>query len=153
MDVLDNFMDGEAAIGGFSTGTLVVVLACAALSMGAGILSRRMIFPRLMDVFSKIERISSEDVFAPKSLRWMIVFLAMWFSLDWLSATDEMGVYVNAAPVWDANLIETVEQIAWAGFVLLVLLTAYRLVDYLDAFIVVEGDDMAARRWPALPNQ
>ena len=139
-------MDGDATIGAFSTGTLAVVIVCAALSMGAGILSRRMIFPRLMDVFSKIERIDSENVFAPKSLRWMIVCLAKWFSLDWLSATDEMGVYVNAAPVWNADLIETVEQIAWAGFILLVLLTAYRLVDYLDAFIVVEGDDMAARR-------
>ena len=53
---------------------------------------------------------------------------------------------MNAAPVWDANLMDTVEQIAWAGFILLVLLTAYRLVDYLDAFIVVEGDNMAARR-------
>ena len=129
MNELDKFMAGEPTIGDFSTGTLVVVLTCATLSMGAGILSRRMIFPRLMDVFSKIERINSENVFAPKSLRWMIVFLAMWFSLDWLSATDEMGVYVNAAPVWNADLIETVEQIAWAGFVLLVLLTAYRLVD------------------------
>jgi len=146
MDVLDNFMDGDAAIGGFSTGTLVVVIACAALSMAAGILSRRMIFPRLMDVFSKIERISSENVLPPKSLRWMVVFFVMWLSLDWLSATDEMGEYVNAAPVWDADLIDTVEVISWAGFILLVLLTAYRLVDYLDAFIVVEGDDMAARR-------
>jgi small-conductance mechanosensitive channel len=146
MNVLDNFMDGEAAIGGFSTGTLVVVIACAALSMAAGILSRRMIFPRLMDVFSKIERISNENVLPPKSLRWMVVFFVMWFSLDWLSATDEMGDYVNAAPVWDADLIDTVEIISWAGFILLVLLTAYRLVDYLDAFIVVEGDDMAARR-------
>jgi hypothetical protein len=93
MNVLDNFMDGEAAVGGFSTGTLIVVIACAALSLAAGILSRRMIFPRLMDVFSKIERINSENVFAPKSLRWMVVFFAMWFSLDWLSATDEMGEY------------------------------------------------------------
>lgn len=146
MDWLDDLMAGEATIGDFSTGTLSVVIACAALSMAAGILCRRIVFPRLMDVFSKIDRIDSKDLFAPKSLRWMVVFLAMWFSLDWLSATDEMGEYVNAAPVWDANLIETVEQIAWAGFVLLVLLTAYRLVDYLDAFIVVEGDDMAARR-------
>ena len=146
MDWLDDLMAGEATIGDFSTGTLSVVIACAALSMAAGILCRRIVFPRLMDVFSKIDRIDSKDLFAPKSLRWMVVFLAMWFSLDWLSATDEMGEYVNAAPVWDADLIETVEQIAWAGFVLLVLLTAYRLVDYLDAFIVVEGDDMAARR-------
>ena len=114
MDVLDNFMDGDAAIGGFSTGTLVVVIACAALSMAAGILSRRMIFPRLMDVFSKIERISSENVLPPKSLRWMVVFFVMWLSLDWLSATDEMGEYVNAAPVWDADLIDTVEVISWA---------------------------------------
>jgi MscS family membrane protein len=33
-----------------------------------------------------------------------------------------------------------------AGFIVLMLFAAYRLVDYLDAFIVVEGDDMAARR-------
>ena len=84
MDWLDGLMDGDATIGGFSTGTLGVVIVCAALSMGAGILSRRMIFPRLMSVFSKIERIDSENVFAPKSLRWMVVFFAMWFSLDWL---------------------------------------------------------------------
>ena len=132
MDWLDDLMAGEATIGEFSTGTLGVVIACATLSMAAGIFSRRMVFPRLMDVFSKIDRIDSENVFAPKSLRWMIVFLAMWFSLDWLSATNEMGEYVNAAPVWDAGVIETVEQIAWAGFILLVLLTAYRLVVPLD---------------------
>ncbi len=42
-------------IGGFSTGTLTVVIACAVLSVAAGVMSRRMIFPRLMDIFSKIE--------------------------------------------------------------------------------------------------
>jgi len=142
-------MAGDAAIGVFSTGTLVVVIACAALSLGAGILSRRMIFPRLMDVFSKIERIDSTNVFAPKSLRWMVVFFAMWYSLDWLShlpiVLDDVGEVVSG-PVWDAELMETVMAVAWGGFVILVLLTAYRLVDYLDAFIVVEGDNMAARR-------
>ena len=79
MDWLDDLMAGEATVGDFSTGTLSVVIACAALSMAAGILCRRIVFPRLMDVFSKIDRIDSKDLFAPKSLRWMVVFLAMWF--------------------------------------------------------------------------
>ena len=140
-------------IGGFSTGTLTVVIACAVLSVAAGVMSRRMIFPRLMDALSKIDgpyvsRIEDGNPFAPKSLRWMVVFFVMWYSLDWLSAMvvlDEGGLR-ESGPVWDAELMETVMTVAWGGFVILVLLTAYRLVDYLDAFIVVEGDNMAARR-------
>ncbi|RTZ94500.1 MAG: hypothetical protein DSY41_03445 [Candidatus Poseidoniales archaeon] len=142
MVTLDGFMGGGDMIGGFSTGTLTVVIACAVLSVAAGVMSRRMIFPRLMDIFSKIERIDAGidagNLFAPKSLRWMVVFLMMWYSLDWLAT--------NTEPVWDAALMEDVATAAWAGFVILMLLTAYRLVDYLDAFIVVEGDNMAARR-------
>jgi len=148
MDLLDEFMDGPERFAGFSSGTLTVVLACALLSFGAGIASRRMIFPRLMDTLSKIDRIEDGNPFAPKSLRWMVVFFVMWYSLDWLSAMvilDDFGLH-ESGPVWDAELMETVMTIAWAGFVILVLLTAYRLVDYLDAFIVVEGDNMAARR-------
>ncbi len=140
-------------IGGFSTGTLTVVIACAVLSVAAGVMSRRMIFPRLMDALSKIDgpyvsRIEDGNPFAPKSLRWMVVFFVMWYSMDWLSAMivlDEGGLR-ESEPVWDAALMEDVATAAWAGFVILMLLTAYRLVDYLDAFIVVEGDNMAARR-------
>ena len=39
-----------------------------------------------------------------------------------------------------------VDGFVFNGFIVLMLFAAYRLVDYLDAFIVVEGDDMAARR-------
>ena len=42
--------------------------------------------------------------------------------------------------------MEIISQFSRAGFVILMLVAAYRLVDYLDAFIVVEGDNMAARR-------
>ena len=153
MDMLVEFMDGPEKFGGFSPGTLTVVLTCALLSFGAGIASRRMIFPRLMDALSKIDgpyvsRIEDGNPFAPKSLRWMVVFFVMWYSMDWLSAMivlDEGGLR-ESGPVWNAELMETVMTVAWGGFVILVLLTAYRLVDYLDAFIVVEGDNMAARR-------
>jgi len=153
MDMLVEFMESGEKFGDFSSGTLTVVLTCALLSFGAGIASRRMIFPRLMDALSKIDgpyvsRIEDGNPFAPKSLRWMVVFFVMWYSLDWLSAMvvlDEGGLR-ESGPVWDAELMETVMTVAWGGFVILVLLTAYRLVDYLDAFIVVEGDNMAARR-------
>ena len=42
--------------------------------------------------------------------------------------------------------MDGIAELSRAGFVILMLVAAYRLVDYLDAFIVVEGDDIAARR-------
>ena len=96
-----------------------------------------------MDVFSKTDRIDGKTLFAPRSLGWMIGLLLMWQSVDWVlqnvSAAD--GEYI-----WDNALMHDVGQICRAGFVILMLIAAYRLVDYLDAFIVVEGDNMAARR-------
>ena len=106
MDMLVEFMESGEKFGDFSSGTLTVVLTCALLSFGAGIASRRMIFPRLMDALSKIDgpyvsRIEDGNPFAPKSLRWMVVFFVMWYSLDWLSAMvvlDEGGLRESDPP-------------------------------------------------------
>ena len=132
-------MGGEAEFGAFSQGTATVLALTVLLSVGAGIFSRRILFPWLMDLFSKTERIDGRDLFAPKSLAWMVGLLVMWQSLDWL--------FMNESDlVWDTDLMTRVMDYSSAGFIILMLFAAYRLVDYLDAFIVVEGDDMAARR-------
>ena len=138
MEQLDKFMAGEPSIMGFSGGTLSVFVAIILLSGVASVLARRLIFPMLMDILSKTDRIDGKTLFAPKSLGWMIGFLVMHLAIDWIAT--------NSEPVWDEELMSTVSSATWAAFVLLMLLAAYRLVDYLDAFIVVEGDDMAARR-------
>ena len=139
MSVLGIDMGGEAEYGAFSQGTVTVLALVVLFSVGAGVFSRRMLFPWLMDLFSKTERIDGKDLFAPRSLAWMIGLLILWQSLDWL--------FVNEPDVvWNADLMTRVMDYSRAGFIILMLFAAYRLVDYLDAFIVVEGDDMAARR-------
>ena len=75
---------------------------------------------------------------APRSLGWMIGFLIMSLTIDWIG--------VNGEPVWNEQLMELMSNLFYAGFVILMLLAAFRLVDYIDVLIVVEGDDMAARR-------
>ena len=42
--------------------------------------------------------------------------------------------------------MDLISNLFYAGFVILMLLAAFRLVDYIDVLIVVEGDNMAARR-------
>ncbi|MEC7706476.1 MAG: mechanosensitive ion channel family protein [Candidatus Thermoplasmatota archaeon] len=138
MSVLGIDMGGEAEFGSFSEGTATVLALFVMLSVGSGIFSRRMLFPWLMDLFSKSERIDGRDLFAPKSLAWMVGLLVLWQSIDWM--------FINTEPVWNADLMTDVMDFSRGGFVILMLFAAYRLVDYLDAFIVVEGDDMAARR-------
>ena len=136
-------LTGEELFYGFSTLGMVFLVILIGASISAGLVSRRVLFPRIMDVFSKTDRIDGKTLFAPRSLGWMIGLLLMWQSVDWVlqnvSAAD--GEYI-----WDNALMHDVGQICRAGFVILMLIAAYRLVDYLDAFIVVEGDNMAARR-------
>ena len=50
-----------------------------------------------MDLFSKTERIDGKDLFAPRSLAWMVGLLViLWQSLDWL--------FMNESDlVWDAD--------------------------------------------------
>jgi Small-conductance mechanosensitive channel len=127
----------------FSTLGLGFLILLIGVSISAGLVSRRILFPRIMDLFSKTERIDGKTLFAPRSLGWMIGLLVMWQSLDWLleNVSSSEGDFI-----WNNGLMETVSEISRAGFVILMLVAAYRLVDYLDAFIVVEGDNMAARR-------
>jgi MscS family membrane protein len=140
---LNDFMSGEELAYDFSSEGMLVLFVLIGVSVTAGLVSRRIIFPRLMDVFSKTERIDGKTVFAPKSLAWMIGLLVMWQSVECLLANMEMG---SGEYGWNTELMGTVGELCKAGFVVLMLLAAYRLVDYLDAFIVVEGDDVAARR-------
>ena len=135
---LNEVMNSGGDFFGFSTGSISIISALLLLSVFSGFLSRRFLFPRLMDLLSKTERIDGRDLFAPRSLGWMIGLLVFWQSLDW--------IFEETAPAWNAELMEIVMEFSKAGFVILMLVAAYRLVDFLDAFIVVEGENMAARR-------
>ena len=76
-------LTGDEVVYGFSSlgiGFLAVLIGASAT---AGLISRRMLFPRIMDLLSKTERIDGKTLFAPKSLGWMIGLLAMWQSVDW----------------------------------------------------------------------
>ena len=75
-------MGGEAEFGSFSEGTATVLAIFVLLSVGSGIISRSVIFPWMMNLFSKSERIDGKDLFAPKSLAWMVGLLALWQSID-----------------------------------------------------------------------
>ncbi len=135
---MNDFMSGDGDFLGFSTGTLTIILAFLLLSVFSGLLSRKLLFPRILDILSKTERIDGRDLFAPRSLGWMVGLLVFWQSLSWMFEETE--------PVWNAGFMEITMELSKAGFVFLMLVAAYKLVDYLDAFIVVEGEDMAARR-------
>ena len=135
---LNEVMNSGGDFFGFSTGSISIISALLLLSVFSGFLSRRFLFPRLMDLLSRTERIDGRDLFAPRSLGWMIGLLVFWQSLDW--------IFEETAPAWSAELMEIVMEFSKAGFVILMLVAAYRLVDFLDAFIVVEGENMAARR-------
>ena len=138
MEQLDEFMSGDTVLAGFSGGTMIVMAVVIAISAIAGFASRRILFPRLMNLISKTERIDGRSLLAPASLGWMIGFLVFTLAIDWLVS--------NTNPIWDEGSVERLNSYAYAGFVLLMLVAAYRLVDYLDAFIVVEGENLAARR-------
>ena len=68
MKIVTDFLEGEEIFEGFSQGTLIIFLVVIGLSIGLGVLARRYIFPRLMYLFSKTERIDGKTLFAPVSL-------------------------------------------------------------------------------------
>jgi len=138
MSALDDFLSGEEQLAGFSNGTLIILLGIIALSLISGIIARRYLFPILMNILSKTDRIDGRTLFAPRSLAWMIGFLIFHISIEWISN--------NSNPIWNGELMSSISNISWAAFVILMLVAAYRLVDYLDVFIVVEGNDIAARK-------
>jgi len=140
---LTEFLSGENIFYGFSPNGVLLVGILVAASIGSGLLSRRFLFPRIMDLLSKTERIDGGTLFAPRSLGWMIGLLVMWQSVDWFAAET---VALDGEVVWRMGVMDGIAELSRAGFVILMLVAAYRLVDYLDAFIVVEGDDIAARR-------
>jgi MscS family membrane protein len=137
-DMLNDFMAGEDFFLGFSGGTLGVVIGLIVISVIGGIISRRFLFPRIMDLISKSERIDGKTLLAPKSLGWMMGFLIFSEMMSWLQN--------NSQPVWDASIADNAIEWSFTFFLLGMLLAAYRLVDYLDAFIVVEGEENAASR-------
>ena len=137
-DTLNDFMVGEEIFLGFSSGTIGVVVGLIALSILGGIISRRFLFPKIMDLISKSDRIDGKTLLAPKSLGWMMGFLIFSEMMSWLQN--------NSEPVWDASIAENAIEWSFTFFLLGMLLAAYRLVDYLDAFIVVEGEENAASR-------
>ena len=139
MEILTDFMDGDEIFEGFSQGTLIIFLAIIGLSIGLGVLARRFIFPALMNLFSKTERIDGKTLFAPASLGWMVGTLFFTQAIDYIAR--------NCDPVWNQNLISNLNEVVFTGFIILMLIAAYRLVDYLDAFIVVEGDGPLVSDW------
>ena len=137
-DTLNDFMVGEDIFLGFSSGTIGVVIGLIVLSVLGGIISRRFLFPKIMDLISKSDRIDGKTLLAPKSLGWMMGFLIFSEMMSWLQN--------NSEPVWDVSIAENAIEWSFTFFLLGMLLAAYRLVDYLDAFIVVEGEENAASR-------
>ena len=140
-DFLNEFMEKgtDELIFGMNSGTLIIVLALIGLSVAGGIAARRFILPKLMDLLSKTDRIDGKTLMAPKSLGWMIGFLIFSESMSWLSN--------NTGPIWDDSFAQALIDWTFTLFVLGLLLATYRLVDFLDAFIVVEGDaNIASRR-------
>lgn len=138
VDTLNDFMVGEDIFLGFSSGTIGVVIGLITLSVFGGIISRRFLFPKIMDLISKSDRIDGKTLLAPKSLGWMMGFLIFSEMMSWLQN--------NSEPVWDYSIAENAIEWSFTFFLLGMLLAAYRLVDYLDAFIVVEGEENAASR-------
>tara|TARA_B100000214_G_scaffold99253_1_gene69121 strand:- start:3049 stop:4164 length:1116 start_codon:yes stop_codon:yes gene_type:complete len=137
-EMLNEWMAGDEFLLDFSSGTIAIVLAIIAISVTGGVISRRYLFPKIMDLISKSERIDGKSLLAPKSLGWMLGFLIFSELLTWLDN--------NTNPVWDASIAQNAIDWSFTFFLLGMLLAAYRLVDYLDAFIVVEGEENAASR-------
>jgi len=137
-EMLNDIMAGEDIFLGFSGGTMGVVIGLIAISVLGGVISRRFLFPRIMDLISKSDRIDGKTLLAPKSLGWMMGFLIFSEVMSWLQN--------NCEPIWDASIAENAIEWSFTLFLLGMLLAAYRLVDYLDAFIVIEGEENAASR-------
>ena len=138
-EMLNDLMSGNDVLLGFSSGTLMVIIAAIGISIGGGIAARRFVFPKILDLLSKSERIDGGSLLAPKSLGWMIGFLIFSEILSWLDG--------NTTPIWDDSMAQNAIDWSFTLFILGMLLAAYRLVDFLDAFIVVEGDaNIASRR-------
>lgn len=142
-DEIGELLSGEELVWDFSTNGLMFLILLSGVSVLSGVTSRIVLFPRLMDLFSKTERIDGRTLFAPRSLGWMVGLLLMWQSVDW--TLDNVSVS-DGDFIWNHEWMENVAEASRAGFVILMLVAAYRLVDYLDAFIVVEGENLAARR-------
>jgi hypothetical protein len=138
MQALTDFMDGEAIFQGFTQGSLIIFISLIGLSIAIGILSRRFVFPAMMDLFSKTERIDGKTLFAPRSLGWMIGTLFFSQALEYVFGDEGTG--------WNQSIIDQIIHASFTVFIVMMLIAAYRLVDYLDAFIVVEGDDNIASR-------
>ena len=68
MGQMDELMAGDPGLLDFSNGTLAVLMVIIALSVVSGVIARRFIFPILMDILSKTDRIDGKTLFAPKSL-------------------------------------------------------------------------------------
>ena len=81
---MNDFMSGDGDLLGFSTGTLTIILAFFLISVFSGLLSRKLLFPKILDILSKTERIDGRDLFAPRSLGWMIGLLVFWQGVEFL---------------------------------------------------------------------
>ena len=68
MEQLDEFMSGDTVLAGFSGGTMIVMAGVIDISALLLVFSsRRILFPRLMNLISKTERIDGRSLLAPAS--------------------------------------------------------------------------------------
>ena len=141
--VIEEIVTGENVWYGFSVNGIMFLALLFVVSYVSGLFSRIVLFPRIMDLLSKSERIDGRTLLAPKSLGWMIGLLVMGQSLE---GVLENVIAADGGAIWRIGWMEDIAELSRAAFIILMLLAAYKLVDYLDAFIVVEGDNMAARR-------
>ena len=125
-DEIGELLSGEELVWDFSTNGLMFLIVLSGVSVLSGVTSRIVLFPRLMDLFSKTERIDGRTLFAPRSLGWMVGLLLMWQSVDW--TLDNVSVS-NGNFIWNHEWMENVAEASRAGFVILMLVAAYRLVD------------------------
>ena len=95
-------LNGEELFYGFSTLGIGFLAILIGGSISAGLISRIVLFPRIMDILSKTERIDGKTLFAPKSLGWMIGLLSMWQSVEWIleNVSAAEGEYI-----WDYALL------------------------------------------------
>ncbi len=69
-EMLNEIMAGDEILLGFSGGTIAIVIGLIAISVIGGIISRRFLFPKIMDLISKSDRIDGRTLLAPK-ISWL----------------------------------------------------------------------------------
>ena len=111
-DEIGELLSGEELVWDFSTNGLMFLIVLSGVSVLSGVTSRIVLFPRLMDLFSKTERIDGRTLLAPRSLGWMVGLLLMWQSVDW--TLDSVSVS-DGDFIWNHEWMENVAEASRAN--------------------------------------